>query len=723
MNFTQITTDFARPFAGAEQWNEENDVPLFPLLDQYYRFNWCDIMPFNGSARQWDWTLFDEKVNAAIADGAKFNFCIMQQCSYCSQGGYINGIKCNFPKYVFDGINAEAVKCISNGSSYYQNYNSAFYLAEWKAIHAACYARIVSKGWQKVIGYVDVGGYGNSAEWTSSDPVIGTPNQATSASLKTIIDAVVQGYPTIQAVIMFSAFDGDLQLPNTKIPADVGYYALTTSNLRGKLGWKSLSWGDNSFWNNRWGTQNTTVFSGLNFGNEIRNRYLQAPIVGEVSNFANAANSGPYDDLDREISLAHANSLSNGNTEQNFGNAHGNANLKAAFAKSGAKWTLNSGSIVGNILSLQFANKGLCPVYENFVIKYYLKQAGITKYTIASKDLRLITADFTDTSDLSIAAAGSYDLYISIEDPAGYRKPYPLAITGRNTDGSYLLQSAVVLSGGAPPPPPTPPTSGDTSIFTSQVPVAATDNDGGGINYTTGMKFRSTAAGYIKGVRFYKTAGNSGVHTGLLYSKAGALLASVVFTGETATGWQSAAFSAPVAILANTTYIVALFNNAGNYTEENGYFSGRSVTNGTLTALADGTDGCNGPYNKSVSATATFPEDCYLSANYWVDVIFTANVVVPNVPPVAVIGSPSYDITLQKGVVTLTGQASTDSDGTITAYAWSQISGPNTAVIDSPAAATTQIEGLIPGTYVFQLSVTDDEGATNTATKTVTVHF
>ena len=46
----------------------------------------------------------------------------------------------------------------------------------------------------------------------------------------------------------------------------------------------------------------------------------------------------------------------------------------------------------------------------------------------------------------------------------------------------------------------------------------------------------------------------------------------------------------PVAIAANTTYVASYHSTPGYYVETIGYFTS-AVTNGLLTALADGTDG------------------------------------------------------------------------------------------------------------------------------------
>ena len=62
-----------------------------------------------------------------------------------------------------------------------------------------------------------------------------------------------------------------------------------------------------------------------------------------------------------------------------------------------------------------------------------------------------------------------------------------------------------------------------STIFTTQTTPTTTQNDGSAIEL--GVKFRSSAAGYITGVRFYKTTGNAGTHTGELYSSTGTRLA------------------------------------------------------------------------------------------------------------------------------------------------------------------------------------------------------
>jgi len=92
----------------------------------------------------------------------------------------------------------------------------------------------------------------------------------------------------------------------------------------------------------------------------------------------------------------------------------------------------------------------------------------------------------------------------------------------------------------------------------------------------------------------------------------------------------------------------------------------------------------------------------------------------PNQPPTANAGS-DITITLPTNSVTLVGSG-TDPDGTIASYAWTKASGPAGGTLGSPNAATTTVTGLTQGTYVFTLTVTDNNGATATDNVTVIVN-
>jgi hypothetical protein len=94
------------------------------------------------------------------------------------------------------------------------------------------------------------------------------------------------------------------------------------------------------------------------------------------------------------------------------------------------------------------------------------------------------------------------------------------------------------------------------------------------------------------------------------------------------------------------------------------------------------------------------------------DITIGAGTGIANNAPVANAGS-DQTVVLPASSVSLTGRG-TDNDGTISTYLWSKISGPVGGNIQNPATATTNITGLNAGTYVFRLTVTDNQGAVGT---------
>jgi hypothetical protein len=201
--------------------------------------------------------------------------------------------------------------------------------------------------------------------------------------------------------------------------------------------------------------------------------------------------------------------------------------------------------------------------------------------------------------------------------PLAATTTYTATVSGAtDPSGNVMAPDSWSFTTAAAPPVPTCP----CSIWSgSATPATPADPDNAAVEI--GVKFRSDVAGRVTGVRFYKGTGNTGTHVGHLWSASGQLLASVTFTGETASGWQQATFPTPVSISAGTTYIVSYYAPNGHYAGDAGYFAGGGVDNAPLHALADGQDGPNGVYRYGVGGG--FPTDSWQSSNYWVDLTFT----------------------------------------------------------------------------------------------------
>lgn len=223
----------------------------------------------------------------------------------------------------------------------------------------------------------------------------------------------------------------------------------------------------------------------------------------------------------------------------------------------------------------------------------------------------------------------------------------------------------------------------------STTPALIDSNDGTPIE--VGMKFRVDAPGTITAVRFYKAATNTGTHIGHLWSSTGALLGTVTFSGESASGWQQATFATPIQVAANTTYIVSYYAPSGHYSADTNYFATTGADNPPLHALAEGVDGSNGVYLYTSSQTGAFPTNTYSSTNYWVDVLYA-------------------------------GAQAASISGTITGGAGATVtlSGGNGATTTADSSGNYTFNGVFPGTYTVVPSLAGAAFVPGNQTVTVT---
>jgi hypothetical protein len=162
------------------------------------------------------------------------------------------------------------------------------------------------------------------------------------------------------------------------------------------------------------------------------------------------------------------------------------------------------------------------------------------------------------------------------------------------------------------------------SIFGNAVPAYPAVALSGG--YTLGVKFWSTQAGAISGIRFYRGAASPQGYIVQLYSADGAVLGQATMANESGPvpGWQTAMFAAPISIAANTTYVAAYYAPSGQFADDY-YRLAYSVTTGPLSAPGAKTVGGNGVYYQGNG----FPQKSHLGSNYYVDVLFTSTAVNP----------------------------------------------------------------------------------------------
>jgi hypothetical protein len=252
---------------------------------------------------------------------------------------------------------------------------------------------------------------------------------------------------------------------------------------------------------------------------------------------------------------------------------------------------------------------------------FELRDAGNTLVaTGVTYDVPSRTATLTPAS--SLASGTTYTARVL----GGASDPRVKDVAGNALAANFAWSFTTAAPGACP-----------CSIWNPATTVPAVGDAGDASSLELGVKFRADSDGVISGVRFYKSAANTGTHIGNLWTSTGTLLASATFSGESGSGWQTMSFATPVSVTANTTYVASYHTNTGHYSAGGGYFASVGADSPPLHALANGTS-ANGVYNYGASA---FPTSSFNSTNYWVDVVFNTSGGLDTTPPTVVSTSPT----------------------------------------------------------------------------------
>ena len=244
----------------------------------------------------------------------------------------------------------------------------------------------------------------------------------------------------------------------------------------------------------------------------------------------------------------------------------------------------------------------------------------------------------------------------------------------------------------------------DDSLLGNAAPAQAD----GGVDppVEVGTTFYADEPGTIRGIRFYKSAANTGTHVAHLWTAAGALVGTATFSGEGASGWQQALFPTPVQIQANTLYVASYHTTVGHYAADPNW---RGANSGPLHAPADGTvifgrTVRNGLYG--YGAAGTFPTSSWNGANYWVDVLFRSSA--SSLTSIAV--APANP-TLQAGASLALSATGRNADGSTidltSAAAWSS---------SAPAVATVDATGFVRAVAAGTATLTASLGSVSAST-------
>jgi hypothetical protein len=320
--------------------------------------------------------------------------------------------------------------------------------------------------------------------------------------------------------------------------------------------------------------------------------------------------------------------------------------------------------------------------------------------------------------------------YVDTTVLSGETHTYSATNVDTNAVESTQSNAVTVTIPGSTPPPP--PTDSLWSLTNTPANLSTTDS----LSVELGVKFTSTVAGQIAGIRWYKPANSTVTHTGTLWSASGTKLTSGTFSGETASGWQTLTFATPISINANTTYVASI------HTTHYAWDQSPSVNS---YAAAHSSPPLAAPVSAGVytyGSSSLFPTSSWQSSNYWVDVLF---IPAPSAPSVTI--SPTSASVLEGGTVQFTTAeanttapitwsanapnglftaGSTAGTATVTATAGTVSASATVTITAPPPNFTLTISGdtitiapaNIPSGTAFTCSVTSD-GVTKSCSGTI----
>ncbi len=247
--------------------------------------------------------------------------------------------------------------------------------------------------------------------------------------------------------------------------------------------------------------------------------------------------------------------------------------------------------------------------------------SGLSATSISPSQINLVWTDNSsnETGFKIERKTGSGGTYAQIATVAASVTTYS-DTTGLTFGTSYFYRVRATNAGGDSAYSNEASATTLTTIWPPNATPAILDQLDGVPSTELGVRFTSDRAGWIKSIRFYKAANNTGTHVGHLWTNTGTLLATVTFTNETASGWQQMDFPTPIAITAGTPYVASFYSQSRHFSWDISYFAGHGQDQAPLHALADGVAGPNGIYLDNASG---FPASGASASNFWIDVVFS----------------------------------------------------------------------------------------------------
>ncbi|WP_420120741.1 PKD domain-containing protein [Nakamurella sp.] len=291
----------------------------------------------------------------------------------------------------------------------------------------------------------------------------------------------------------------------------------------------------------------------------------------------------------------------------------------------------------------------------------------------------------------SYATAGTYNVGLVVTDDDGAQ--------------SALLTKSVTVT--APPvnqPPVASFVATPVQLTVNLDASASSDSDGSVVSWTWNFGDGTTGSGQTT-QHVYTTAGTKSIS-----------LTVKDDDGAEHTSTQNVQVTAPPPNVAPTaSFDVSTDGLTANVASTSTDSDGTIVS--YLWDFGGGSTSTDSTAVHTYAVSGTYPVSLTVTDDDGASTTTSKQVTVTAPPPVNAAPVANFTATVNGLQVAFDGTGSTDSDGTISAYSWSFGDTTNDPVTTATASHTY----AVGGTYTVELTVTDDDGATATTSKQVTV--
>ncbi len=426
--------ELSNPMRGQYLWL---GVPAYPSgwpdVDSYQRWNWAQLEP---SHANYQWSLIDGEIAAAKARGGRFGMRIMALCQGCADHTYMNA-QTSIPDDLADVVNPLIGAAPGDTVQYLiPDWNSAAYFSRLTELLTAIANRYHD---DPHFAWMDVSSYGNWGEMHLY-PFTQPGGPYSSSTQTPITDANAQRLVNLNT----SLFSNKLLVVNAEQQAALATAVASVSPPVGIrvdcLGSDGLAGGDTAI--------------GAVAG--AANRWQTAPFITEWCQ-TNLGSSGAdlFVQGEAQVRQYHVSMLSSGNFAANPTTSAETAAFRQANVEAG--YRLRTASVTVTFdpshraslgVDASWVDDNVAPTYLAWKVVVGVRGPSTVEGSL-QVDLRKVlpgtpSKDTEQVTFSSPLAAGSYDVYLRVEDAQAVAVPMQLAMPGRDTAGNYVLGKLVV---------------------------------------------------------------------------------------------------------------------------------------------------------------------------------------------------------------------------------------------------------------------------------------